>query len=119
MQDEVIVASTVILAKDRARGKQVALTVEDLRSGRRAEISTREYARLKGCSPYTLERKRWLKKGIPYKTDPETGRVSYRAEDVLKDLDGPTRRSTCEYDTSANVERLTKARQKLAGGNQQ
>lgn len=89
------------------------VTVDDLRSGRVARINTHQYAALKGNSVYTHQRNRVLGKGIPFQKD-ESGRVWYRAEDVLAELDAPVHRSTREFDTSVNLERLTKAREVLA-----
>jgi hypothetical protein len=86
------------------------VTIDDLRSGRVARITTRQYARLKGNSVYTPQRERVLGKGIPYQKD-ENGRVWYLAEDVLRDIEGrPLHKSTREYDTQAHLENLRRAR---------
>jgi hypothetical protein len=86
------------------------ICLNDLISGRRPCISEREYAQLKGCSTYKFQRDRYQGKGTPFQKEESTGRIFYRAEDVLADLQRQVHRSTSEYDTSAQVDRLSKAR---------
>ena len=90
------------------------ICIDDLISGRRPCISEREYAQLKGCSVYKFQRDRYQGKGTPFRRD-EFGRISYSAKDVLADLLRKTHRSTSEYDTSAQIHRLSKARKALRG----
>ncbi len=89
------------------------VTVEDLRNGRRARISSREFSVLSGLSLHTLERDRWQKQGVPFRKDGK-GRVWYAAEDVLACIESPKHLSTCEYDTSKNLAALSVAREKIS-----
>lgn len=88
----------------------LSVCIDDLISGRRPRINEREYAQLDGRSIYTLQRNRYLGKGIPFQRDDATGRIWYLADDVLTALQGKTHRSTSEYDTSSQIARLSKAR---------
>jgi hypothetical protein len=97
------------MEQHKATRRSEPVTLDDLRSGRRARINTREFAALRGCQPCTPERERWLGTGIPYSKD-SNGRVWYHAVDVLELLDAPKHRGTHEYDTAAHCERLVKAR---------
>ena len=87
-----------------------AVTLDDLRTGKRARISELECEQLIGRGRASLQRDRWKKKGMPFQKD-ENGRVWYAAEDVLSYLDGKKHRSTSEYDTHSQVLRLEKARE--------
>lgn len=90
-----------------------SLRLEDLVLGRRACISEKEYAQLKGCSVYKFQRDRYQGRGTPFQKD-EHGRIWYKAADVIADLvERETHRSTNEYDTSAHLQRLAKARKAL------
>jgi hypothetical protein len=89
--------------------KEVPITVDDLRTGKRARINEAQCYQITGRKRSSLQRDRWLGKGIPFQAD-ENGRVWYAAEDVLAYLDGEKHRSTSEYDTSSQVARLAKAR---------
>jgi hypothetical protein len=93
----------------RATAPSNAVTIDDLRSGRRARVTERELSMLIGKSVYTLQRDRWKRKGLPYQKD-ENGRIWYTAVDVLSLLDAPTHKGTNEYATERNVEHLAKAR---------
>jgi hypothetical protein len=89
----------------------IMLTLEDLRSGQRPQVSEREFAKLRNCSVATLQKDRVRGSGIPFLKNPRTGRISYEAEAVLDYFENLQRcNSTSEYDTSAWHERLTKAR---------
>lgn len=92
----------------RASGKMFCF--DDVTSGRRPFINEREYAQLKGCSVYKLQRDRYLGKGIPFHKDQDTGRILYSAENILADLQGTVHHSTSEYDTTSHVKRLSAAR---------
>jgi hypothetical protein len=89
------------------------VTLDDLISGRVARLNTRQYAKLKNCQPCTEERKRSKGLGIPFTKDPITGAVYYMAEDVLAELQAPKHRSTAEYDTAPQIDRLARARQAI------
>lgn len=89
------------------------ITVDDLRTGKRARITEAECAQITGRKRYSLQRDRWLQKGMRYQKD-ENGRIWYSAKEVLTYIDGRKHRSTAEYDTSALVLRLSKAREAKA-----
>lgn len=87
------------------------VTIGELRSGARPRISEKELAQLRGCSVGTVRKDRVRGTGVPFLKDPETARVTYAAETVLAYFDRAMPcYSTSEYDTSANQERLDKAR---------
>lgn len=90
------------------------VTVDDLRSGRRARISQCELIVLDGLSRYTHERDRSKGRSrLPFQKD-DRGRIWYEATDVLAYLAGAKHRSTNEYDTTEHIERLEIARAILA-----
>jgi hypothetical protein len=87
------------------------ITIADLAAGLYPTISTAEFALLRGRSLSTIEKERTRGSGIPFHKDLTTGRISYRAEDVLNFLaSGKRCTSTAQYDTSAHSRRLERAR---------
>lgn len=91
------------------------VTIDDLRSGRRARVTETELEQLGIRNRRSSQRDRLFGVGIPFQKDPDTKRVFYLAKDVLAYLDRPTHRSTSEYSTSAHHGRLEKARDAHAG----
>lgn len=95
-------------------GKQhPILTVDDLRTGRVARATEVDTARILGVSPYTLQRDRSKKASgaLLFQKD-EKGRIWYAAADILAEIDRPKHEGTNEYDTSEQLQRLEKAREK-------
>jgi hypothetical protein len=96
------------------RNDMQPVTLDDLISGRRARVTTAERARLTGKSVATYQRRRWLGTDIKYQRD-TVGTIWYSATDVLAELDQPSYQSTSEYDTTAQTQKLAKARAALSG----
>jgi hypothetical protein len=92
-----------------------SITIADLKSGTCPFINDREFAALRGCSVATTAKERSQKKGIRFYKDPQTGRVFYRAEDVVAYFDAfiPCT-STLDYDTREQQEQLERAREVAA-----
>jgi hypothetical protein len=91
------------------QNKKSRITINDLKMGMRARITTTERSALSGKSVSTYERRRRLGTDIPYQRDP-SGTIWYAVEDVLLDLALPVHRSTAEYDCSSKTASLEKAR---------
>lgn len=91
--------------------RQMGITVEDLRTGKRVRVSEAECSQITGRGRHSLRRDRWLGQGIPYLRD-ECRRVWYSSEDVLDYLSKATKhKSVSEYDTSRQVKGLEAARE--------
>lgn len=59
-----------------------------------ATVDQKFVAKARDCSEKTLERERWLKRGIPFTK--ENGRVRYRVADVRAALGVPEERQVAE-----------------------
>lgn len=88
----------------------MAITVQDLRDGTIAKVKPADRARLINRSVSTLSRWRHEGKDLPFEVDTQTGRITYDAADVLKEIDG-RRKFTCtaQYKHMGN-ERMELAR---------
>lgn len=84
------------------------VTLSDLESGRRAEANEKEFAALRGCSVFTLQKERVEGTGPPFRKT-ETGRIFYPRESILEYFSKGICRSTSEYDTSTYQAKLKKA----------
>jgi hypothetical protein len=93
----------------------VSVCLDDLRTGRRARVNETECAQLTGRRRHSLQRDRWLGKGMQFQKD-ENGRIWYDTATVLAYMGTKKHRSTNEYDTSTQVERLERARAALRLG---
>jgi hypothetical protein len=89
------------------------ITLNDLRLGVRARISSSEFARLRGCSSSTTSRERWENRSIPYEKDPVTGRVWFDAQDVLDYFDRTKVTCTAQY-SHYGISRMALAREAKA-----
>ncbi len=86
------------------------VTIDDLRKGKRPSIFEGELAGLIGCSLSKLQKDRLHRRGLPFRKDMETGRITYDAEDVIAYLARPKFTATCQYDTTILSNRLEGAR---------
>lgn len=91
-------------------GGKTHVTLDDLRTGRRARINEIELEQLGIRRRRSAQRDRWKGKGIPFYRD-QNGRIFYAAEDVLAYIDSPKHRSTNEYNTSAQLASLAAVRE--------
>lgn len=86
------------------------ITLEDLKTGKRAQASLNEYKTLRGCSKATIYRENNAGIGLPYRRDPKTGRIFYDAQTILRYFDSiPTYSSTVQYE-HGRIERMELAR---------
>ena len=85
------------------------VTLHELRGGRRAHVSPKEFANLRGCSQATLSRERLQGTGIPFRRDGK-GMIWYSAADVQAYFDSmPIFQNSAQYEHTG-VERMERAR---------
>jgi hypothetical protein len=94
----------------KTKKESPSLTIHDLEAGRRTRITEGECEQLTGRSKWSLQKDRSAGKGIPFTKD-TNGRIWYEAADVLGYLKNPKYRGTFNYDTSAYLDRMERARE--------
>lgn len=97
------------------------VTVEQLKTGERPNITEAEFAALRGCSRSTLQKERLTGRGPAFIKIKENGRIRYEAQTILDYLSnmGQVCLSTSEYDTSTAQQNILKALSQKAAAKRQ